>query len=74
MKNSFLPLIPALVTLLFLASCGGNRVYKNMREGEIYYNINYVSNPSRLSSDLLPKELVIAFRNDLISTSLKSPI
>lgn len=45
-----------------------------MREGEIYYTINYVSNPSRLSSDLLPKELVIAFRNDLISTSLKSPI
>lgn len=74
MKNSSLPLIPALVTLLFLASCGGDRAYKNMREGEIYYTINYVSNPSRLSSDLLPKELVIAFRNDLISTSLKSPI
>lgn len=73
-KNSSLPLIPALVTLLFLASCGGDRAYKNMREGEIYYTINYVSNPSRLSSDLLPKELVIAFRNDLISTSLKSPI
>lgn len=67
-------MIPALVTLLFLASCGGDRAYKNMREGEIYYTINYVSNPSRLSSDLLPKELVIAFRNDLISTSLKSPI
>ncbi|MCB0801119.1 MAG: hypothetical protein KDB91_11495 [Bacteroidales bacterium] len=74
MKNSSLPLIPALVTLLFLASCGGDRAYKNMREGEIYYTINYVSNPSRLSSNLLPKELVIAFRNDLISTSLKSPI
>ncbi len=74
MKYSSLPLIPVLVTLLFLASCRGDRAYKNMKEGEIYYNINYVSNPSRLSSDLLPKELVIAFRNDLISTSLKSPI
>jgi hypothetical protein len=73
-KYSSLPLIPVLVTLLFLASCRGDRAYKNMKEGEIYYNINYVSNPSRLSSDLLPKELVIAFRNDLISTSLKSPI
>ena len=45
-----------------------------MREGEIYYNIKYVSNPSTISSDLLPKELVIAFRNDLISTRLKTPI
>ncbi|MEZ4998242.1 MAG: hypothetical protein R2758_12540 [Bacteroidales bacterium] len=42
--------------------------------GEIYYNIKYVSNPSSLSTDLLPKELVIAFRNDLISTTLKAPI
>jgi len=57
-----------------LASCRGDRVYKNMREGEIYYNIKYVNNPSTLSTDFLPKELIIAFRNDLISTSLRTPI
>ena len=39
---------------------------KNMREGEIYYNIKYINNPSSLSSDLLPRELVISFRNDLL--------
>jgi hypothetical protein len=73
-NKTTLPLIPLLLTVLVLASCRGGNKYKNMREGEIYYNIKYVSNPSSLSSDLLPKELVIAFRNDLISTRLKTPI
>jgi len=73
-KYSSLSLIPLLFTALLLASCRGDNKYRNMREGEIYYNIKYVSNPSSLSSDLLPKELVIAFRNDLICTRLKTPI
>jgi hypothetical protein len=60
--------------ILLPVSCGRDNSYKNMREGEIYYNINYVSNPSSLSTDLLPKELIIAFRNDLISSTLKAPI
>jgi hypothetical protein len=60
--------------VIALASCSGDRAYKNMREGEIYYNIKYVSNPSTISSDILPKELVIAFRNDLINTKLRTPI
>jgi hypothetical protein len=46
---------------------------KNMREGEIYYNIKYINNPSSLSSDFLPREMVISFRNDLIATTLKAP-
>ncbi len=74
MKNSPLPLITFLAIVFIFTSCGGNGPYKNMREGEIYYNIKYVSNPSSLSSDFLPKELIIAFRSDLISTSLRTPI
>jgi hypothetical protein len=46
---------------------------KNMHEGEIYYNIKYINNPTSLSSDFLPRELVISFRNDLIATNLKAP-
>ena len=60
--------------IFVFSSCRGDRPYKNMKEGEIYYNIKYVSNPSSLSSDLLPKELIISFKNDLISTSLRTPI
>ena len=74
MKNCPFSFITLLLTLLLVASCGRDNAYKNMREGEIYYNIKYVSNPSSLSTDLLPKELVIAFRNDLISTTLKAPL
>lgn len=66
--------IPLLILILLLSSCRGDAGYKNMREGEIWYNIKYVSNPSSLSTDLLPRELVIAFKNDLISTRLKAPI
>jgi hypothetical protein len=44
-----------------------------MHEGEIYYNIKYVNNPSSFSSDFLPRELVISFRNDMIATELKAP-
>ncbi|MDX9930798.1 MAG: hypothetical protein RBS37_13220 [Bacteroidales bacterium] len=74
MKYSSLSLIPLFVSVLLLPSCNGHNKYRNMKEGEIYYNIKYVSNPSSFSSDLLPKELVIAFRNDLISTRFKTPI
>lgn len=74
MNKSTLPFIPLLMAIAVLASCKGDNVYKNLKEGEIYYNIKYVSNPSSMSSDLLPRELVISFRNDLICTSLKTPI
>ena len=73
MNNSSLPLISVILLVFMAASCKGDSSYKNMREGEIYYNIKYISNPSSLSSELLPKELIIAFRNDLFNTSLKTP-
>jgi hypothetical protein len=72
----YTPLLQSLLLflVLVLASCGGENAYKNMKEGEIYYNITYVNNPSSFSSEFLPKELVIAFRNDLVCTNLRSPI
>ena len=72
-NNSTLPSIALIMLILVLASCKGESTYKNMREGEIYYNIKYISNPSSLSADLLPKELVISFRNDLFNTALRTP-
>ena len=73
-NNSSLSFIPLAMLILLVASCKGENAYKNMREGEIYYNIKYISNPSSLSADLLPKELVISFRNDLFNTSLRAPL
>lgn len=45
-----------------------------MDEGEIFYNIKYIKNPSSLPADLLPRELVISFRKDKIHTELNTPI
>jgi hypothetical protein len=45
-----------------------------MSEGEIFYSIDYIRNPFTLSKDFLPKELVISFKDDMISTELTSPI
>ena len=73
-KRYSLPLKMFILIVLLLPSCMEKRSYKNMKEGEIFYNINYITRPSSLSSDLLPKELVVAFRDDLVNTRLKAPI
>lgn len=73
MKNRF-PLLTLLSVLaLIIPACRGDRGIKNIHEGEIYYNIKYISNPSSFSSEFLPKELVVSFRNDLFSTRLRAP-
>jgi len=55
-----------------LSSCrqGG---FKHMHEGEIYYSIKYIKNPSSLPAEFLPKELVISFNDDRIYSNLKAP-
>lgn len=74
MKNLFPLFVPLSVMVAFLPSCRDERALKNIHEGEIYYNIKYISNPSTLSADFLPRELVISFRNDLFNTTLRAPI
>lgn len=44
-----------------------------MREGEIFYSINYIKNSSSLPKEFLPKELVISFKGDMIYSMLKAP-
>jgi len=58
---------------LIISSCGGDKSIKNIHEGEIYYNVRYIKNPSSFSKEFLPKELVVSFRNSLFSTRLRSP-
>lgn len=45
-----------------------------MKEGEIFYSIEYVRNSSTLSKEMMPREMVIAFKDDNISTELKAPV
>lgn len=44
-----------------------------MKEGEIFYSIEYIRSPSSLHKELMPKEMVTAFRDDMITTELRSP-
>ncbi len=44
-----------------------------MQEGEIFYSLKYIKNPSSLPVELLPKELVISFKDDKICSDLKTP-
>lgn len=72
MKNRSFFINSLLLTIILLPSCreGGSR---NMREGEIFFTIKYIKNPSSLPKDLLPRELTISFRNDLFHTELNAP-
>jgi hypothetical protein len=67
-----LPLIAGLV-LLVSYSCrekGG----KYINQGEIHYNIEYVSSTGTLSNDLKPKSLVVSFKDNKILFEILSPI
>jgi hypothetical protein len=46
---------------------------KHMHEGEIFYTIRYVKNPSSLPVEFLPRELVISFNDDRIYSNLRAP-
>jgi len=70
-KRFFYFLITAFCISAFL-SCR-ERGFKNMDEGQIFYNIKYVKNTSTMPEELLPKELVITFKDDKIISELKGP-
>ncbi|MCU0376630.1 MAG: hypothetical protein MUC78_00060 [Bacteroidales bacterium] len=72
MKNRSFFITSILISIFILPSCRemGSR---NMREGEIFFSIRYIKNPSSLPKDLLPRELTISFRNDLFHTELNAP-
>jgi hypothetical protein len=46
---------------------------KNIDQGEIYFTINYKSNSKPLPKEILPKNLVLYFKNDKILFEMLSP-
>jgi hypothetical protein len=47
---------------------------KNIDEGEIHYNIDYISGTGTLSDDLKPKTLIVSFKNNKVLFEILSPI
>lgn len=67
-----LPLIAGLI-LLVSYSCR-ERGGKYINQGEIHYNIEYISSTGTLSNDFKPKTLVVSFKNNKILFEILSPI
>jgi hypothetical protein len=66
-------LLVAGLILLTSYSCrekGG----KYIDQGEIHYNIEYISGIGSMSNDLKPRTLVVSFKNDKILFEILSPI
>jgi len=55
----------ALVCAITGLSCK-QQVGKNIRQGEIHYNIDYVGNFGAMPKEFLPKNLVVSFKNNKI--------
>ena len=66
------PLIAGLI-LIISYSCN-EKGGKYINEGEIHYNIDYISGTGTLSNDLKPKTLIVSFKNDKILFEILSPI
>ena len=67
-----IPLIAGLI-LIVSNSCR-EKGYKNIDEGEIHYNIEYIHGTGTLADDLKPKSLIVSFKNDKILFEILSPI
>lgn len=67
-----MPFIAGLI-LFFSYSCrekGG----KYIDQGEIHYNIEYISSTGTVSNDLKPRTLIVSFKNNKILFEILSPI
>jgi len=68
-------IFPTLFVLIvvFAAACLRSG-HKDMDQGEIYYSIKYIKNPSSFSEEVLPRDMVIAFRDNKVYTDFTTPI
>jgi len=62
-----------IIIISALFSCRNNN-YKNLNEGEIYYNIDYIKSQGSLSLDFKPKSLVVSFKSDKFLFEILSPV
>jgi len=47
---------------------------KNINEGEIHYSVNYLGNVSNMPREIMPRSLIVSFKDDKILYELISPI
>ncbi|MDP4222704.1 MAG: hypothetical protein Q8868_05260 [Bacteroidota bacterium] len=65
-----------LISILLLSviySCR-EKGTRNLREGEIHYDVQYEGHISLMPKEIMPKNLIVAFKNDKITYELISPL
>ncbi len=70
-------IIYGLLIAFFIALTGYSCKEKgrsNIRQGEIHYSINYLGNVSSMPREIMPKSLIVSFKDDKIIYELISPI
>ena len=65
-------LLSAIILTIVVISCG-KPGGKSLHEGEIHYDVQYAGHVTLMPKDLLPKNLVVLFKDDNIIYELISP-
>ncbi len=63
----------ALLIAMTCYSCKG-RGGKHIDQGEIHYNIDYIGNVGGMPKDVLPKSLIVSFKQDKMLFEMSTPI
>jgi hypothetical protein len=63
----------ALIIAMACYSCS-DRGGKNIDQGEIHYNIDYIGSVGGMPRDILPKALIVSFKKDKILFEMSTPI
>jgi hypothetical protein len=66
-------LLFAIIIIFVGNSCGKNGS-RSLNQGEIHYDVQYEGHVSLMPKELMPKNLVVSFKNDNIIYELISPI
>jgi GLPGLI family protein len=65
-----------LIAVIFAVACNSCLIKggKHIKEGEIHYNIDYSGAVLALPKEILPKSLIVSFKDDKILFEMLSPI
>jgi hypothetical protein len=66
-------ILPTAIVIVFACLSCGSRSSKGVNQGEIHYSVEYLGKVTLMPIDLMPKSLVVAFKNDKIIYELISP-
>ena len=63
----------AITSILILNSCNKGGA-GNLTQGEIHYDVEYMGQVTRMPKEIMPKNLIVSFKDDKILYELISPI